>query len=104
MKRKNNNFMRYEKGAINCHRVICRTIIFLYLVIPVAFSQIKKPVKPLILENITWVEAEKALKKYEAVLVALGARTKEHGPHLRRKGLTRDPKGQGTYMKDDPNS
>ncbi len=35
-----------------------------------------------ILENLTWMEAEKAFKEYEVVLIALGARTKEHGPHL----------------------
>ncbi|MBP1766167.1 MAG: Creatinine amidohydrolase [Candidatus Aminicenantes bacterium] len=34
------------------------------------------------LENLTWVEAEKILPKYDVVLVALGARAKEHGPHL----------------------
>ena len=34
------------------------------------------------LENLTWIQAEKALKEYEVVLIALGARTKEHGPHL----------------------
>ena len=34
------------------------------------------------LENLTWMEAEKALKQYQVVLFALGARTKEHGPHL----------------------
>ena len=34
------------------------------------------------LENMTWVQAEEALKRYEVVLIALGARTKEHGPHL----------------------
>jgi creatinine amidohydrolase len=34
------------------------------------------------LENLTWVQAEKVLKEYEVVLIALGARTKEHGPHL----------------------
>ena len=34
------------------------------------------------LENLTWIEAEKALENYEVVLIALGARTKEHGPHL----------------------
>jgi len=34
------------------------------------------------LENLTWVEAEKALESYDVVLIALGARTKEHGPHL----------------------
>jgi len=35
-----------------------------------------------ILEDLTWMEADKALREYEVVLVALGARTKEHGPHL----------------------
>jgi creatinine amidohydrolase len=34
------------------------------------------------IENLTWVQAGEALKKYEVVLIALGARTKEHGPHL----------------------
>ena len=34
------------------------------------------------LENLTWVQAEQVLKSYEVVLIALGARTKEHGPHL----------------------
>ncbi len=41
-----------------------------------------KPVKSLMLENLTWVEAEKALKGYDVALIALGARSKEHGPHL----------------------
>ncbi len=35
-----------------------------------------------LIENLTWVEAEKALKSYDVVLIALGARSKEHGPHL----------------------
>src|SRR4030042_607885 len=34
------------------------------------------------LENMTWVQDEDALKRYEVVLIALGARSKEHGPHL----------------------
>src|SRR4030042_6909065 len=34
------------------------------------------------LENLTWMDAEDALKRYKGVLIALGARTKEHGPHL----------------------
>jgi creatinine amidohydrolase len=33
------------------------------------------------LENLNWIEAEKTLREYDVVLVALGARTKEHGPH-----------------------
>ena len=34
------------------------------------------------LEHLTWMEAEQTLKRYEVVLIALGARSKEHGPHL----------------------
>lgn len=34
------------------------------------------------LETLTWVEAEETLKNYEVVMIPLGARTKEHGPHL----------------------
>lgn len=34
------------------------------------------------LEKLTWIEAEEAIKKHDVVLIALGARTKEHGPHL----------------------
>jgi creatinine amidohydrolase len=34
------------------------------------------------LENLTWREAEDVLKTHPVVLVAVGARTKEHGPHL----------------------
>jgi len=34
------------------------------------------------LENLTWVQAEEALGTYGVVLIALGARTKEHGLHL----------------------
>ena len=38
--------------------------------------------KSIWIENITWIEAEKALAKYKVVMIPLGARTKEHGPHL----------------------
>jgi creatinine amidohydrolase len=34
------------------------------------------------LEKITWVEAEEAFRKYDLVIIPIGARTKEHGPHL----------------------
>ncbi|MCW3992933.1 MAG: creatininase family protein [Candidatus Bathyarchaeota archaeon] len=34
------------------------------------------------LEELTWVEAEEAIRDYEVVMIPLGARTKEHGPHL----------------------
>jgi len=48
-------------------------------------AQPAKAAKALVLENLTWVEAEMALKDYDVALVALGARTKEHGPHLALK-------------------
>ena len=44
------------------------------------FSQTE--ISSVYLEDLTWMEAEKALKHYEVVLISLGARTKEHGPHL----------------------
>ena len=34
------------------------------------------------LENHTWLEAEEAFKQYKVAVIPLGARTKEHGPHL----------------------
>ncbi len=34
------------------------------------------------LEDLTWIETEETLKRFEVVLIALGARSKEHGPHL----------------------
>jgi creatinine amidohydrolase len=34
------------------------------------------------LENLTWMDAEEAFNRYEVVMIPLGARTKEHGPHL----------------------
>jgi creatinine amidohydrolase len=34
------------------------------------------------LEHLTWMEAEEAFNQYEVVMIPLGAKTKEHGPHL----------------------
>ena len=56
-------------------------IILFLLTIP-GFGEQKPSV---LLEDLTWMEAEKVLKEYEIVLLALGARTKEHGPHLALK-------------------
>jgi creatinine amidohydrolase len=54
----------------------------LALMPPWDFGKCQDAVSSVELENLTWVQAEDALKKYEVVLIALGARTKEHGPHL----------------------
>ncbi|MBI5631093.1 MAG: creatininase family protein [Elusimicrobia bacterium] len=34
------------------------------------------------LESMTWLKAERALKRHPVLLLPLGARAKEHGPHL----------------------
>jgi creatinine amidohydrolase len=38
-----------------------------------------------LLENLTWVEAEKLLTPDAVVVIPLGAESKEHGPHLKLK-------------------
>ena len=35
------------------------------------------------LEDLTWVEAEKALTPQTIVMIPIGAASKEHGPHLK---------------------
>jgi creatinine amidohydrolase len=43
------------------------------------------PNKGTLLEDLTWVEAERVLKEDTIVVIPLGAQSKEHGPHLRLK-------------------
>jgi creatinine amidohydrolase len=45
----------------------------------------KPKARGVLLENITWVEAEKILKPDTVVVIPLGAAAKEHGPHLKLK-------------------
>lgn len=54
---------------------------------PVTQGQTKaKPqAKGMLLEDLTWVEAEKILKPETVVVIPLGAAAKEHGPHLKLK-------------------
>jgi creatinine amidohydrolase len=54
-------------------------VLIFFLLQPLRPSSEKPSV---ILEDLTWKEAERTLKTYEVVLIALGARTKEHGLHL----------------------
>ena len=42
-------------------------------------------VKGVLLEDLTWVEAEAALTPETIVVIPIGAESKEHGPHLRLK-------------------
>jgi creatinine amidohydrolase len=41
--------------------------------------------KGILLENLTWVEAEKQLTPDTVVVIPIGAAAKEHGPHLKLK-------------------
>ena len=41
--------------------------------------------KGILLENLTWIEAEKVLTKETIVVLPIGAASKEHGPHLKLK-------------------
>jgi creatinine amidohydrolase len=43
------------------------------------------PTHGLLLEDLTWVEAEKILTPDTVVVIPLGAAAKEHGPHLKLK-------------------
>ena len=43
----------------------------------------EKPMKGVLLEDLTWLEAEKVLTPDAIVVIPLGAASKEHGPHLR---------------------
>jgi len=45
----------------------------------------ESPSKGILLENLTWVEAEKVLTPDTVVVIPLGAESKEHGPHLKLK-------------------
>lgn len=41
------------------------------------------PAPGILLEDLTWIEAEKVLTPDAVVVIPLGAESKEHGPHLR---------------------
>lgn len=71
--------MRTTKLSRHCGAWLAAALIFGAVL---AAAQPAKASKSVFLEDLTWVEAEKALPGYEVALIALGARTKEHGPHL----------------------
>ena len=48
---------------------------------PIA-AQTPPPPRGILLEKLTWMEAEKVLTPSTVVVIALGAAAKEHGPHL----------------------
>ena len=60
-------------------KTIFVTILLIFVLSNPGFCQKKESVE---LEYLNWLQAEKVLKKYQVALISLGARTKEHGPHL----------------------
>lgn len=67
-------------------------LIFIFL--SQAMAEQKKP--SVNIEDLTWMDAENILETYEVVFIALGARTKEHGPHL----LLKNDFIMAEYLKD----
>jgi creatinine amidohydrolase len=48
-------------------------------------AQTSNPAKGILLEDLTWLEAEKVLTRESVVVIPIGAAAKEHGPHLKLK-------------------
>jgi creatinine amidohydrolase len=59
-------------------------VIALFIALPLSASSQTKS-KGILLENLTWIEAEKVLNQNTVVVIPLGAAAKEHGPHLKLK-------------------
>jgi len=57
-------------------------LVLLLLSSLVVAAQTKKP-RGILLEELTWQQAERVLTPDRVVVIALGAESKEHGPHLR---------------------
>jgi creatinine amidohydrolase len=61
-----------------------KKLLFVSLLLSLSVSAFAQN-KGVLLENLTWQEAEKALKPEAVVVIPLGAAAKEHGPHLKLK-------------------
>jgi creatinine amidohydrolase len=55
------------------------------LLLAAALASQAAPARGVVLEDLTWLEAEKILKPETVVVIPLGAASKEHGPHLKLK-------------------
>jgi creatinine amidohydrolase len=80
-------------------------LVLLAAVVParVSAQPVATPAQGVLLEDLTWQDAERALTPEAVVVIPLGAAAKEHGPHLKLKNdfvlaeyfkrriMTRDP-------------
>lgn len=74
--------LRTIKATLTCMRSnIVPTLIVAAASLCPGFCQMKG----VLLEDLTWVEAEAVLKPQTIVVIPIGAESKEHGPHLRLK-------------------
>ncbi|HKO99178.1 MAG TPA: creatininase family protein [Pyrinomonadaceae bacterium] len=63
-----------------------KNLLFPVLILVSALSvSAQTKTKGILLENLTWIEAEKVLTDKTIVVIPLGAAAKEHGPHLKLK-------------------
>jgi creatinine amidohydrolase len=72
---------RHDKNGVFSF-AMKRALIVMMMLVVVAVAQTKKP-RGILLEELTWQQAEKVLTPERVVVIALGAESKEHGPHLR---------------------
>src|SRR3954466_6224234 len=65
----------------------CRSVVWAMVTLAAlpGLSQSRGAPKGILLENLTWIEAEKVLTPESVVVIPLGAESKEHGPHLKLK-------------------
>jgi creatinine amidohydrolase len=54
------------------------------VILPLA-ARAQADTKGILLEDLTWIEAEKVLTADTIIVIPLGAESKEHGPHLKLK-------------------
>ncbi len=66
-------------------RICAITLVVVGLLFTFAEAQHQQADKGILLENLTWVEAEKVLTRDTIVVIPIGAASKEHGPHLKLK-------------------
>ena len=58
-------------------------LVLLLLLASCVTSNTPSPARGVLLEQLSWVQAESVLTPNAVVVLALGAESKEHGPHLR---------------------
>jgi creatinine amidohydrolase len=61
----------------------CVSLCLMATLVPTLLEAQAAPRRGIVLEDLTWLEAERVLTAEAVVVIPLGAAAKEHGPHLR---------------------